>query len=332
MVHPVRLRLSTAAVLFLFVGLAAGQNSDQPPAAPLSGPKVKESKIPGVHETFGDKGNDPTRRKDARSVPPEVIKRALQALDRDDTPADARLTTDQSARIKSLVADFQASIDAYKRAHKAEMDEVRAVLGRDGAEPGRPKAKREGGPHPQPPSPPPPPAGGDNANRPDDPMQPHEGDTEQVAAARAKLAELRKNAPNSLDLQTQVWNVLTEPQHAIVQAEVEKFIKAREEDKARDFVRKRLDKKGGPGDRQAPGLKADGTIDLDKLPPKMKERLEKMTPAEREKALAKLRERIKKGENPDGRGKKPASGQGADKPPPRMDEVPVPPPEEPRDR
>lgn len=326
--------VSAAAVLTMIAGASWAQTdqSAPQPTPPLSGPKVTEKKIPGVHESFGDAGKSPAGRKDARSIPPEVIKRALGALDRDDTPAAARLTDDQRTRIDALVADFKASVESYKQAHKAEMEQARRVLGRDGAEPGRPKAKGESGPHPKPPAPPTPASGDQLAKPGDDPMQPHDGDSKEVAAARATLADLRNNAPNSLDLQTRVWNVLTDQQHAIVQAEVEKFIKSREEVQAREYVHKRLNKKGGPGDSKGPALKADGSVDLDTLPPKMKERLDAMTPAEREKALDKLRERIKNGEPLDGKAKKQAPAKGADKPAPPMTDVPVPAPDDPQNR
>lgn len=322
---PHRALLSVAAALFALAGLAQAQNSDQQPAAPLGGPRVTENKIPGVQQTFGDAGKDPNRRKDGRGVPPEVVRKALAALDRDDTPADARLTDAQRSKIKSLMAEFESSVAAYKSAHKAEFDEARRALGDDGAalkrgKTGQGKAqskdKNKG-------DRPPAEAGKPPASA---------ADSKDPAAARQKLEDLRRGAPNPIDLQTKVWNVLTEAQHAIVQAEAESLMKAREEVMAREFVHKRLNKKGGPADSQAPALKADGTIDLDKLPPKVRDRLAAMTPAERDAALAKLRERIENGETPGQQPKKQRPKAGADKPPPPMDEVPVPSPEDPEDR
>lgn len=318
---PHRALLSAAAALFALAGPAQAQNSDQQPAAPLGGPKVTENKIPGVQQTFGDAGKDPNRRKDGRGVPPEVVRKALAALDRDDTPADARLTDAQRTKIKWLMAEFESSVAAYKSAHKAEFDEARRALGDDGAalkrgKSGQGKDKGKGDRSPAEAAKPPASA----------------ADSEKTATARQKLEDLRRGAPNPIDLQTKVWNVLTEPQHAIVQAEAESLMKAREEVMAREFVHKRLNKKGGPGDRQAPALKADGTIDLDKLPPKMRERLAAMSPAEREAALAKLREGIENGETPGQQPKKRKPKAGTDKPPPPMEEVPVPSPEDPEAR
>ena len=146
------------------------------------------------------------------------------------------------------------------------------------------------------------------------------------------MEDLRRGAPSPIDMKTKVWNILTEPQHAIVQAEAESLIKAREEVMAREFVHQGPNKKGGPGDGQAPALKADGSIDLDKLPPKLRDHLAAMTPEEREAAIAKFRERMKNGESPDHSPKKRKSKTGADKAPPPMTDVPVPSPEDPEDR
>jgi len=320
-----RALLSAAAALFALSGLAPAQNADQQPTAPLGGPKVTENKIPGVQQTFGDAGKDPNRRKDGRGVPPEVVRKALAALDRDDTPADARLTDEQRSKIKSLMAEFESSIAAYKSAHKAEFDEARRALGDEGATlkretPAQGKGKgKDKGKGDQPPA--------KGAKPPAS-----AADSEKTAAARQKMEDLRRGAPNPIDLQTKVWNILTEPQHAIVQAEAESLMKAREEVMAREFVHKRLNKKGGPVDRQAPALKADGTIDLDKLPPKLRDRIAAMTPEEREAAIAKFRERMKNGESPDQSPKKHKRDAGTGKPPPPMKDVPTPSPEDPEDR
>jgi hypothetical protein len=272
-----------------FAGQAIAQDQAAPP---LGGPAVKERKIPGVQSSFGG-GAKPG--KDGRGIPPEVLQKAIGTLDQEQTPADARLTDAQRDRIKELSDEFKDAVEAYRTEHRSEVEEVRRVLGRRGDRRERPKAK---GPE------------GDQGMAPE-PVSPEQAD--RIAAARAKLADLRANAPNPQDLQTRIWNELTESQRAIVQSELGKWMTEREQDKAREFVRQRLSK-NGPG-RGFPGD--------DQLPPKLRERLARLSPEERERALQRLRERLRE-EGARRRG----SSQPPEPPPapPPMDEVPVPPP------
>lgn len=306
-----RLFVSVAAV-FVLAELAPAQNADQP----LSGPKVTENKIPGIQEKFSAGGKGFNDKNGPRGLPPEAIKRALMALERD-TSADAKLTDEQRRTIKTLIAEFESSVAAYRWEHKAEIDEVRKVLGSEGASLRRtapkPASKPDFKPDP----------GQDQGAAPGEPMR-AAPDNESVAAARATMEKLRRNAPNPADLQTRVWNTLTEPQRALVQVEAEKFVHGREEEKARDYVRKRMNKQDGPSGPDARlAQRPDGSVDLDTLPPRLRERLAKLTPAEREKALQRMRDRVKNSETGPRARKRPGSVD-PDKPAPSMDEVPVP--------
>jgi hypothetical protein len=279
------------AALSLFAGLAPAQE------APLAGPKVTESKIPGVNEKFGQSGKDSNRAGAAAGIPPEVIRRALRALDRDDTPADARLSSDQRAQFEALVAEHKASVEAYRRKHQAEVRELQHTLGSKD-KPDRANAAR-------PPAPPR-----------DEPMTDSAEMSPETEAARDRIERIRAGAPSGLDLQTKVWNSLTEPQRAVVKAEVDRWITEREEGKAREYVRRRMQKSGGPGQTDA--------FDPDKLPPRVKERLANLSPEEREKAIARLRERAKK----EGPKRDKRAPDGEPRPAPPMDQVPVPAPDD----
>ncbi len=139
--------------------------------------------------------------------------------------------------------------------------------------------------------------------------KPSEG---EVQEARARLKELFAEAPKLEQARAKMWGVLSEPQRKLVEAEL---VKVREDmsAKAVDQNKKKKAEAGG----------ADKPVNIDdpRIPEKARERLKNLPPEQREEALKRLKERQKNEQ-----GKRPAGR----KPPPPIDEVDVPKPDEPK--
>lgn len=336
-VLSVRMLGVTAAVLASLCGHAAArQDSGKDKAPPadngvLRGPQVRDNSVPGTKGKFGGTGNQKEQRAQ-QPIPPRMMMEAIGVLKKDPTPQELRLTAEQETKIQDVHEDFRAKQKAFVDQHRDEIMKLRSELGPDAkkkiderlrALPGF--GGRAGGPDGTP---------GDNAKgrperRPgkgggpgpgggaggDDAMK--ETSPADQSAALAKLKELAEKAPDAKDAQTRAWAVLTDGQKPIVEKELARL---RKEGGARGPG---APDAGGPGgDRLPPGvIGADGKVDMSKLPPRLRERLEKMSPEEREKAIQRLKERVDAGRKGAGKG-----GNGA-KPAPEMDDVQVPAPE-----
>ncbi len=273
-VTPARLAATCAVSLMLFSGLAHGQ--DAAPAGGLEGPKVADPAAPGTNRKFTGGG---TPRERAQQTPMPAFVRALQTLEGDKAPESVRLTGEQSASLKKMGEEYAAAMQAYRAEHRAEIEKLRDML------PAQERRRvdgflREGTPRG------PKPAGkGEKQPGAQDPMQGDpmgEGSTKAPAnaeGAKARLKELLEGAPSAADAQAKMWTVLSAEQKPVVEKEL---VRMREE------AGKRGAGKGAKGDgKAAPG----GEIDMSKLPPRLRERLEKMTPEEREAAIRQYRER-----------------------------------------
>lgn len=131
-------------------------------------------------------------------------------------------------------------------------------------------------------------------------------------AAAQRLKEIMAGAPKFKDAEAQAWAVLTDKQRPIVQDELARL---RENGQSRLNPGEGRPPKGGPGGPDAQGGRE-----------KLRERLENMSPEEREQMKQKLQDRRAKRDAKRG----PADGQP--KAPPPMEDVDVPPPPPPAPR
>jgi len=245
----------------------------------LQGPKVVDGGVPGTRRPFGDgQGGDNKQRLADRPMPQMEFMRAIGALRDEKTPESARLTEDQQAKIKAINQEFEQSMRAFREEHKGEFEEMRGNFGDRGRPPrggGKPAPDADGDQMAPPPPPPP------------------------DAAARQRFEELRAQAPSPKDAQAKIFAVLTDEQKPIVQERLETIKKTMAErgmeGKAREEVRRRIQKQNGPDGAQR-------KFDPANLPPKVQERLANMTPEEREQAIQRMRDRQRGG--PDGKGPK----------------------------
>lgn len=320
----------------------------------LRGPDVRDNSVPGEKRRFAPGKGQGKDRLDDRGTPPRLFMQAIRVLKDNETPDDARLTPEQDKELQSIQNDFRGEMKAYLDDHREEVQglrekigpEARAKLenklraagfpggGRLGGGPGDgpgtkrgPDGRPEGGPDGRPGSrggkrPPRDggPEGGPDAGpegRPDGdrtppprregaPDQPPRGkprkEGKPVAedpAAAQRLVEIMEGAPKFKDAEARAWAVLTDRQRPIVKDELAKL---------RENGPQRLNPGEGRPGKDRPT--ADGQRE------KVRDRLENLSPEERERLKQKIQDRRAK------RG--PANGQP--KPPPPMDDVDVPPP------
>lgn len=321
----------SAVVLAALSGTTLAQESAKPDPV-LRGPEVKDNAPPGQRSTFTGKGQRGQMAQ--RPVPQPVFMKAVKALNAEGAPAETRLSDEQAEKLLAIEQEFRARQRDFAQSHREEVKALAAKLppedrarvrellaagaGREG--PGAPqKVKKGAGKKPDGKG------GPDNAKRPDGPRDDQMDTMDQmdqqtaakpseaeVAEARARLKELFEEAPKLEQARARMWAVLSEPQRKAVEAEL---VKAREEMAA---------KAGEQGkQRKAAGADGDKPLSLDdpRIPEKARERLKNLPPEQREEALKRLQERRQNEQ-----GKRPAGK----KPPPPVDEVNVPSPDEPK--
>ena len=176
---------------------------------------------------------------------------------------------------------------AYRDSHRSEIETLREMLppqerrrvdgflrdeGPRGARPAKPNGKQDNKKDQTP------------VAMKGDPMQADPrsegGKPADAEAAKARLKELLEGAPSPADTQAKMWGVLKADQKVVVEKELARL---------KDEASKRGGRPGAAGG--AGGKGAQGDIDVSKLPPRMRERLEKMTPEEREAAIQEYRKR-----------------------------------------
>ncbi|MBY0111252.1 MAG: hypothetical protein K2Y21_00415 [Phycisphaerales bacterium] len=304
-------RLLSIAALVVVSGTAAALA--EPPAdknndPALRGPAVRDGGVPGMKRHFGE-GGDMKERMGGR-LPPQAFVRALEAVRGENVDASVRLTPEQDQKIRGIMDNFRDSMQKFHEEHKAEFEALRPQRG-EGPRGEGPRGK--GGPRgPHAPQ-------GDGApeaqrNAPAE-NKPEAGAPKPDAARRQKFEELMAQAPKPEDAQAAVFNVLTDAQKPLVQARLEEIKKdmaeRRLEGPAREFVHRKLAdgkrKVAPPGKEEGRG-EARREFNPDNLPPKLKEKLDSMTPEEKADAIKQFRERMAERRGPGGPGERRGPG------------------------
>lgn len=282
--------------LSLVAGLAQGVAFGQESGGGLEGPKVADPAAPGTNRKFSGGGGNARER--AQQTPMPVFVRAFRTLEGEKADASVRLSDEQSASIRKLNEEFTSTMRAYRDSHRSEIETLRDML--------PPQERRRvdgflrddapGGARPAKPS-----ENQDNKKvkksdvTPDgskadpmkgdpmaDPMS-EGGKPADAEAAKARLKELLEGAPSPADTQAKMWGVLKADQKVVVEKELARL---------KDEASKRGSRPGAAGGAGGKGAQGEGgEIDVSKLPPRMRERLEKMTPEEREAAIQQYRKR-----------------------------------------
>lgn len=257
----------------------------------LGGPKVKDDAKPGEMGRFAPREG----RKD--EIPHTMVVRFLKRMASDQTPEDVRLSAEQATKIEEMEKSFQEEIKAYRDKNREEVMKLREVLppedrrrvdamlggpegprgrggegprgerpegkpGERGPDADKPGERRRG------------PRDGDEMDDRDDPMQGPPASREEVEKAKGRLKEIAEGAPQAGPVNEKMYGVLNETQRDYAKKQIEK-----QRDEMRKRAEERAKERGGAGER---GKGGDG----ERMPPGVREKIEKLSPEEREKLKA----------------------------------------------
>lgn len=325
-------RSISATALVMLCGFAHAQQGEKPL---LSGPEVKDTRPALVEETFGGEKMGKARMGAMEALPPETLRRILRSMHAEGADPALVLTPEQGESIRAIMQGFETERRAYMDEHREELaalrekagvreGEIRERLAERGAQrgPGRerpaPEAMVEGEGRP---------VEAEGARRQErrrvapGAAEPGAGAlaearvTPEQEAARQELRKLMQGGPSMGDLQRRIYAELSPEQRAFVDAEVLRLAEevAQERDMAQlerrraDRAQERAGQPGrpgaaGPGGQEArarfdwsKALNPDGTVNLDALPERMRERLASMSEEDRQKAVETLRARLEPG-------------------------------------
>lgn len=324
-------RSISAAALVMFCGLAHAQQGEKPL---LSGPEVKDTRPALVEESFGGEKMGKARMGAMEALPPETLRRILRSMHAEGADPALKLMPEQGESIRAIMQGFEAERRAYMDEHRAELAALREKAGlREGeirerlAERG---AQRGGGGRERPA----PEAMGEGEGKPVEAEGARRQERRRVApggaepgagapaevrvtpeqeAARQELRKMMQGGPSMGDLQRRIYAELSPEQRAFVDAEVLRLAEERAQERDMQMLeRKRADRAqeragqpgaAGPGGPEArarfdwsKALNPDGTVNLDALPERMRERLASMSEEDRRKALETLKTRVQPGD------------------------------------
>lgn len=315
-----------SVIITLVAGLstsvfAAAQESDS--TLVLSGPRVSETNVTSSAARFTEP-NDQIERVRAMGMNPRSLRQVLAAFET--APEDIRLSPEQRTKIEGTVREYMGM--AMEQMRQRRMAEGQPQRVRPGQQPDR-MADPMADPMMQDPKATPPADRPQRQNtRPQRPNaqpaqdQPAPARPAQGQLGRGDAAALRPLTPTQLgDLDRAIRGVLTPPQREFLDEQLS-LISAQQFEQAtmqmyREQAADQFAKAGAKG--------KPGEFDLSRLPERMRQRLEGMTPEQREQAIEMLRQRYaeRMGQAPGRRGE---AGKSGKKALPSVDEIEIPTP------
>lgn len=246
------------ALLVTLAGSAAAQSpAEEPQPALLAGPSVAETNITAPNSNFVQPENQ--RRRLAGAMDAPLLREFLAEL-RESADPNLHLTPEQQQEIAAITRDHQARMNEFERSHARELRLLRGQADQAGprARPGQPGARQT----------------------------PDESAAmgEMNADAFTRLAELEHIRPDPADLHKRMRAVLNEHQREALDQRIEATLRERIEQRQMEQIRKEV------ADQMARQTPAQ--INLDRLPPRMRQRIEALTPEERAEALERLRQQF----------------------------------------
>jgi hypothetical protein len=283
----------------------------QPGEPVLRGPKVEEVSVPGESRAFGG-----SLARGSSEIPHRVFLRALDALRGREAPSEVRISAEQERALREAEEAFRRDQAEYFARHREEIRGLAGALGVEApvnipthrlVELLRSRVRAEAGSGRS--------GGGTEAGAMADPKE------QAHAEAVGRLRELAEGAPKPRDLHVRLWAVLNEAQREHVLS----MLRAHR-DEAMAERRGQLGLSGDMGGAMQGAPKPITDINDPRLPEAVRERLAGLSERERARVLERLNERLRQ----EGRGGGGGRSGRESKPPPSMDEVLVPLPEEKR--
>ncbi|MEI7657515.1 MAG: hypothetical protein WCK33_05560 [Phycisphaerae bacterium] len=284
------------AVLIAACGAANAQESKSPDQQPLRGPTVRDDTVPGESRRFTGGAQ---RRKDSvgASIPNRVFVKAIDSLRDEQADPTIRLAPEQADRIAKIERDLRQKQLAFLSEHRDEIAEIRRSAPPEmrrrieqlfpGSAGARARRNAEENAVDQPAKAGP--SESDGQMQMDGADATMRDDKAAAEAIRDRAAALLEAAPKVEEVHGSVWAVLTPAQREHVEKQVER-LKA-------ELAAKRDEAKGNRKEKEADAVKTGASPapavapDLSKLPPRIRERWESMTPEQREEALKRLKNR-----------------------------------------
>lgn len=349
---------SLIAAMLAFAGLASTASAEPPPppdrkhAHPLGGPGVDDVNLPGRGRKFAQ-GMDMDR-KPAGRTNSRAIMQTLGTLGDPETPDDLRLTDDQREQIRAIADEFRDQMREFREQHKDEFEKLRDAAGRPERGPREGRGQR-GGPDRDDRAPrdrddndmragpqnadaqrddnaPPPPRQREGRRGPGPRPERDEPSADQKAA-RQQLRDLMSKGPKIEDFQARLWDVLTPAQRELANQRLEAFrdqAPPREGQRRRDR-QGRPDMQGDDNNQPGPGATDDDRAERrrqamqdperrERMIERLRERMETMTPEDRERAQRRLDRMLNEGDDAPPPRDRPRRGRGPeDRPPPPRD-------------
>jgi hypothetical protein len=310
-----RLVLPRVVAAAFLLALSAGGVSAQAEKddSALKGPAVTDNAPPGTGGTFGGQ-SDGKKKLQERGLGAREFMRALEVLRGESAGEGVRLTAAQEEQIKAAGEEFRAEVRAYADKHRDELTQLRAKLNpqeqrrlngflrqveqeRAGKPAAGEKGKAKAKPAKQEPA------------ESDDMMSDGKAVDEAThTKARDRAMQLIEGAPQPRDLQKKVWAVLSAEQRPVVEAQV-KRMQAELEKRRTDQMESRKGEKA-PGAADSAKTPTWEQVKNDpRVPQQMKDRLERMSPEQRDEAIKRLAERRRQGAEQGGKGGKGEKGE-----------------------
>jgi hypothetical protein len=224
----------------------------------LAGPKVKETRIPGVEETFG--GAERMAGMSERVVPLPVFREALGALMEEGIDEDVRLTAAQERTLREMGEAHAAAVRELMAQHKDEIDALRKAAREQAGKSGRDVAPQRGG-------------------------------SDAASRMRRRMGEIRRKGPSDSALQTRLWSVLNEDQRALVEIKIKAWREEQEHKRMDQMTQRYLDQRRDAA-KDAP--RRDRLANMgptDALSSKLRERIAKLEPQARRRLIERLSKR-----------------------------------------
>lgn len=261
-----RMHIRSLALLALIAGtcFTASARFDDP--NPLSGPKVKDTGVPGESKSFTN--TESKLRYENRMISEKVFKQTIEYMRSTEVDAALRLSDEQMKTVREQDQKLQTQRREYLAKNKETLGKLLADAGvknadlssergirqamekvRNSAEDLRKKEVKKGDAGKKPAAEKGEPGGEDGMMQ--DSMQPGGEAAKQAAGAKAsaiqQLAEIRKNFPKSEDAHAAVWAVMNDKQKEAAQAKLKELMARESEQKmlpgVQDQVQRQLKNK-----------------------------------------------------------------------------------------
>lgn len=286
-----------AIVLAMACGSALAQDSKRPDEQPLRGPTVRDDTVPGESRRFTGGAQ---KRKEAvgASIPNRIFAKAVDSLRDEGADPTIRLAPEQAEQIAKIERDLRQKQLAFLSEHREEIAELRASASPEvrrrlesllpGSAGARARRNAETPDSAKAPKADKPESGGDQMQM-DGGDAPMKDDKASAQATLDRVTKLLEAAPKLEEVHGSVWAVLTPAQREHVEKQIER-LKAETAAKREDIKGTRKEKKAEAAKPATPAS-SDSAPDLSKLPPRLRERWDSMTPEQREEALKRLKGR-----------------------------------------